>query len=157
MRASPEHGGRRGSDELLLLLLQSLARAAAAAAAAASFSFSRSRNARNRRASSSPSESPSSSSPASPPSSDAADAEGECSRLFFFPPLPFSGEGDGFRFFGRSFFPGLAASFAFASSTFRGSSRGGGSRSGDGDGLGVFAHMNIVLDSFSRLSRRKSA
>ena len=42
----------------------------------------------------------------------------------------------------------------FSSLTFAGfSSSRGGSNCGSGDGLGVFAHMNIVFESFSRFSR----
>jgi hypothetical protein len=63
-----------------------------------------------------------------------------------------SGDGEAFLFldFLPPFFP--AGSSSFTTSTGFCSS-GGGAGSGSGDGLGVFAHKNFVLDSFSRFNR----
>ena len=83
--------------------------------------------------------------PSSPSLDDAdAESEGDLERLLFLS-----------RPFER--FESFRASELFGRSAFAVSAAGGTSRSGDGDGLGVLAHMNCVLASFSRFKRRKSA
>ena len=92
--------------------------------------------------------------------SDEEEGEGDRRRRFFFSPRsPFLlGEGDAFRLvrFPRLLSWAATSSVALAASS-GGRGTSGSSASRSGDGLGVLAHMNMVFESFSRFSRRKSA